>query len=114
MPGFDRTGPRGEGPMTGGARGYCNPDNAGYGSAYGRGYGLGWGRGYRGGFGGPRMGRGRDYGRQGVYGPAYAPPYAMSREEEINMLKDQADMINADLNAINKRIEELKSKPSES
>ena len=23
MPGYDGTGPRGEGPMTGGARGYC-------------------------------------------------------------------------------------------
>jgi hypothetical protein len=25
MPGLDGTGPRGEGPMTGGARGYCAP-----------------------------------------------------------------------------------------
>ena len=25
MPGFDRTGPRGMGPMTGGGRGFCNP-----------------------------------------------------------------------------------------
>ncbi len=29
MPGFDGTGPRGMGPMTGGARGWCNPYNAG-------------------------------------------------------------------------------------
>jgi len=34
MPGFDRTGPRGMGPMTGGARGHCNPYGRG---AYGRG-----------------------------------------------------------------------------
>ena len=27
MPGFDRTGPAGMGPMTGGARGWCNPTN---------------------------------------------------------------------------------------
>ncbi len=25
MPGFDGTGPQGQGPMTGGARGWCNP-----------------------------------------------------------------------------------------
>jgi len=35
MPGFDRTGPRGMGPMTGGGRGWCNPYTpwyAGYGA----------------------------------------------------------------------------------
>jgi hypothetical protein len=34
MPGFDRTGPAGMGPMTGGGRGWCNPTvprSAGYG-----------------------------------------------------------------------------------
>jgi hypothetical protein len=30
MPGFDGTGPAGMGPMTGGARGPCNPYNAPY------------------------------------------------------------------------------------
>jgi hypothetical protein len=122
MPGFDGTGPRGEGPMTGGARGYCNPGYAGYGPAYGRDYGPGWGRGYRGSFGGPRMGRGRGYGRQGTfgrgygpaYGPAYAGPYGMSREDEINMLKEQADIMKADLDAINRRMEDLESQSPES
>jgi hypothetical protein len=28
MPGFDGTGPSGRGPMTGGARGWCNPQSA--------------------------------------------------------------------------------------
>jgi hypothetical protein len=28
MPGFDGTGPAGQGPMTGGARGWCNPGQA--------------------------------------------------------------------------------------
>ena len=41
MPGFDGTGPWGEGPMTGGARGYCNPGWGGYGRGYGRGPGYG-------------------------------------------------------------------------
>ena len=40
MPGFDGTGPRGLGPMTGGARGWCNP----YGLLYRGGYAPGlWG-----------------------------------------------------------------------
>lgn len=62
MPGGDRTGPRGAGPMTGRAAGYC----AGHGMPgfmnpqFGRGYG-GWAGAYgRGGFGG---GRGRGFGR---------------------------------------------------
>ena len=124
MPGFDGTGPRGEGPMTGGARGYCNPNATGYGPAYGRGYGLGGGRGFRGGPG-PGFGRGGAYGRRGAYpprggsyGPAYGPayaggPYTMSREDELGMLKEQADMIKADLDAVSKRMEELESEPSQ-
>ena len=31
MPGFDGTGPRGMGPMTGGGRGFCRPRGRGYG-----------------------------------------------------------------------------------
>src|SRR4030042_3938728 len=48
MPGFDGTGPRGQGPMTGGGRGYCVVpfDEAvrqpGKGSFYARGAGRGW------------------------------------------------------------------------
>ena len=122
MPGFDGTGPWGEGPMTGGARGYCNPGYAGY----GRGYGPGRGRGFRRGFGpGFGWGRGYGYGRAagvqgpygGWYGPASGPyygPYAMSREDEISMLKEQADMIKADLDAITKRMETLESESPDS
>lgn len=44
MPGGDRTGPRGFGPMTGWGGGYCI--SSGYG--YGRGAGFGYCRGYRG------------------------------------------------------------------
>ena len=77
MPGFDGSGPRGEGPMTGWGMGYCaqpkgeqTPPSAyggmGIGRWYkwmrgmwprfggwgrGRGWGRGWGRGFRGGFG---------------------------------------------------------------
>lgn len=86
MPGFDGTGPAGMGPMTGGARGWCNPYSptyAGYGAyrspypppvrPYYRGYlpaySFGrprWGivgRGFRGrGWGGRGWGRGRGRG----------------------------------------------------
>ena len=89
MPGFDGTGPRGLGPMTGGGRGFCNPAFGGvrspymgypYGTPYGGGApygtfpyppfqtspygGLGWGRGMGRGPGlGRGMGRGFGMGR---------------------------------------------------
>lgn len=111
MPGLDGTGPWGEGPMTGGARGYCNPGYSVYGPGYGRGYGPGWGRGFRRGFGG-RGAYGGWYGP--AYGPGYVSPYAVSREDEIHILENQADIIKADLDAINKRIEELESESPQS
>ncbi|MBN2123063.1 MAG: DUF5320 domain-containing protein [Deltaproteobacteria bacterium] len=129
MPGLDGTGPWGEGPMTGGARGYCNPGYAANGPAYGRGYGFGRGRGFRRGFG-PGFGWGRGYGRgfgwrqayppvggwygPEPYGPGYGGPYGMNREDELGMLKEQAEMIKADLDAINKRMGELESESSQS
>ncbi len=54
MPGFDGTGPRGMGPMTGGARGFCNPyyaqGRAPFGGAYPSGtpYGPGYAPSYGG------------------------------------------------------------------
>lgn len=108
MPGFDGTGPSGEGPMTGGGFGYCNPARAGYGRPYGRGYGydrgfgFGRGRGLRRGFG-PLYGPGR------WYGPGYGAPYPPSPSEEISMLKAEAEAIKGDLEAINRRIGQLES-----
>lgn len=53
MPGFDGTGPRGQGPLTGGGFGYCAPGRGprGFGRGFGRGMGRGFGRGYGRGFG---------------------------------------------------------------
>ena len=113
MPGFDQTGPMGAGPMTGGARGLCNPANAGYnprfteGSIYGRGSGLR--RGFRGGLG-PDRGRGRGFDR-GWY-PPVGPAYPAGASDEIDMLKADADYMQKSLDVINKRIEELGKKPS--
>ncbi|MEW6665837.1 MAG: DUF5320 domain-containing protein [Thermodesulfobacteriota bacterium] len=128
MPGFDGTGPMGAGPMTGGGRGFCNPAYAGYGARYGGGFsygpGYGRGRGFRGG-----SGRGRGYvrgsgwrafyptwsaGRGPAYGPAYGNPYGMNPQDELQVLRDQADAIKNDLDAISKRIQELESKSAQS
>jgi hypothetical protein len=118
MPGFDQTGPMGAGPMTGGARGRCNPATStaipAYSGGYGYGRGLGRRRGFRGGYG-PDAGRGRGYGRgYGWYPPAAVPAYSADTSDEMNMLKADADYMKTSLDAINKRIEELEKKPAES
>jgi hypothetical protein len=116
MPRFDGTGPMGAGPMTGGGRGFCNPASAGY---YGPGYerGFGYGRGYGRGRGMRRgFGAGRGYGRRGFYpawGPGYAPPYgpySMNPQGEAGMLRDEAEYMKQELDAIQKRLEELEAK----
>jgi len=71
MPGLNRKGPQGEGPMTGRRMGQCNPDNEGKtddeilqnkdsslepGQDMGRGQGLGRGQGIGRGQGGPGRG----------------------------------------------------------
>ncbi len=117
MPGFDRTGPMGSGPMTGGGRGRCNPAMAGnipaYAGGYGYGCGLGLRRGFRGGYG-PGAGRRRGVGRgYGWYPPAAGPVYSMGAAGEIDMLKAEADYMKKSLDAINKRIGELSEKPAD-
>ena len=116
MPRFDGTGPMGQGPMTGGGFGYCGPG----GRAQSMG-GFGRGRGYRGGFG-PGFGRGRGFGRgfgwqafQPARGPGYDPSnrgaYAMDPKEEVNMLREEADALQAELASINRRIQDLEPQP---
>ena len=121
MPGFDGTGPRGEGSMTGGGFGYCGPGATGYGRPMGGGFGQGRGlrRGYGPGFGGGR-GYGRGLGRrsfqpsgEGWYGPAYESPYAMNPKEEVEMLRDEADALKNEIDAITGRIKGLESRASE-
>ena len=120
MPGGDRSGPMGMGPMTGRAAGYCaGYDAPGYASSVpGRGFGLGWGRGWRGGGG---RGWCRGFYATGLpgwlrsgYGPAwgqpmYAAPYApeVTREQEIEALRGQAEFFKQALDNISKRLEEI-------
>ncbi|MBN1377031.1 DUF5320 domain-containing protein [Candidatus Woesearchaeota archaeon] len=91
MPGYDRTGPNGQGPMTGRGMGYCAPADT-----YSRGRGLGrgfFGYGLRRGFPGGRglgFGRGRGLGR-GFIGNM--PP-----EENIDSLSERIRKIEETLN----------------
>jgi len=111
MPGYDRTGPMGAGPMTGGMRGYCNPAATGaqvpfYG-VLGFGRGMGLGRGFRGGMGRRAAGGlGRDFG----YPPPYAGPAGDDSAAELAGLKAQADALRNSLDAISKQIEAMENR----
>lgn len=103
MPGYNGTGPQGMGPMTGGARGFCNPAAAGYTAGSGFGRGMGYGRGFG-------RGRGFRHGfRAGSAYPAYPPVYAGSEASELNVLKAQATAVKKTLDEINRRITELEN-----
>ena len=117
MPGFDRTGPAGMGPMTGWGRGLCGSRGY-YGGGqpfwgYGRGYGRGWGRGWRHRYWATGMaGWGRMYPppRGGYYGPwepDYGQPY--SQEDELAVLKEEAAWLKEELSAIEERLGELEA-----
>lgn len=96
MPGFDRSGPDGAGPMTGRAMGRCTGNQPADGM-YGRGTGRGAGRGAGYGAGrGAGYGRGvaRGHGRNGV--PAY-DPYLQTPEAYRETLADRAAYLKAEL-----------------
>ena len=106
MPGFDRSGPMGTGPMTGGRRGICgNRAGAANMQTFGGGYGSGRGMGFRRGFG---RGRGRGFG-PGYGPPAYSAGYpaAASKAGELEMLRADAETMQKSLEAIQRRIAEL-------
>ena len=134
MPGGDRTGPMGAGPMTGRGAGFCagydmpgyaNPAfgrgagwGGGWGRGFGRGYGRGGGRGWRRGYwatGAPGWARGG-----WAYPPAAYAPYPEqaaaaepSATQELRSLRDQAKYLQHTLDEINQRIDELKRQRSE-
>ena len=115
MPGGDRTGPLGQGPMTGRGAGYCaelpmpgymNPmPGRGWGMGRGGGQGRGWGRG---------RGWRHGYNPMGFTGvppvysvaPYYPPP---SAEQEVQTLKAQAEHFEGTLGEIRNRIAELEA-----
>lgn len=97
MPGFNRTGPRGLGPMTGGGRGFCN-----------------LGRGLRQTFGGygMRLG-GRGYARYSAW-PVYPENMADASSAELGQdleaLKQQAQDVKAQLEELEVRIQQMGEK----
>ena len=111
MPGLDRSGPMGGGPMTGGRRGLCGRSGSVADSPAYSGFGYGRRLGFRRGAGrefGPGRGSGRGFGRDAYgYPPAYPIEASMGTGEEMNMLKAEADYMKKSIEAINKRIEEL-------
>jgi hypothetical protein len=123
MPGGDGTGPMGMGPMTGRATGYCARTSVpSYtNSIPGRGFGMGFGHGFGG------RGRGGGWGRRnwsystGMPGWARAvtgiptsgdnPPDsgAPTAEQELDVLKSQAEYFGGALENIKKRIIDLEA-----
>ena len=109
MPGFDGTGPRGFGPMTGWGRGYC-PEPAGYvRPRYGifRGYGAGGGRGWR-----------NRYWATGVPRWAWwrkAPRLEsqLTAQEEMEALQEDANYLERELDRVRKDIDRLKKNETE-
>ncbi|PID39466.1 MAG: hypothetical protein CR984_06845 [Proteobacteria bacterium] len=106
MPGFDRSGPVGGGPMTGGGRGLCGGSGrAAKQPVYGRGYGYGRGMGFR-------RGGGRGWGRGA--GPAFGGfGYPAGKTDEAGMLRANADAMQRSLKSIQRRIAELEKEGSE-
>ena len=104
MPGFDGTGPRGEGSMTGGGRGFCitgYAERRPYGFyGVGRG-GMPWGGGRGRAWGGGR-GRGRGMGRGYAFAAARPGP-----EDERAYLADQLSGLESEIREIKERLEEL-------
>ncbi len=115
MPGGDRTGPMGMGPMTGRGAGYCAGfavpgfTNRMFGGSFGRGWGRGgggWGR--RNVFyatGVPGWAR-AGVGAVGA-GAAPSPVQATTREQELEILKQQAQQAASVLQSVQQRISEL-------
>ena len=118
MPFGDRTGPLGQGPMTGRGAGLCagsavpenmNPDS-------GRGMGRcnrgGRGRGWRHQFNATGL---RGWQRAAATATVATPtPFAtVAQEQEIAALKGQAESLQTTLNLMRKRIEELETKPKQ-
>ena len=99
MPGGDRTGPAGEGPMTGRRIGYCvGNDHPGFVYLHPN-WGRGYGRGFRGGFGHER---GFGFGfrrRDGNFYLESIPNVSEKTmiENEIRILKDQLSSLEKQL-----------------
>lgn len=99
MPGRDRTGPLGQGEMTGRGLGPCNGENTGfYGSGLGCGLGRGLGRGIRRGVGMGFASR-RGFGR-------YTAGFTGTKTDQ-ELLAEEKNWLESRLNAITKQLNNL-------
>lgn len=109
MPSGDRTGPMGQGPRTGRMLGYCSGyDTPGFSSNTGtrmrRSFGFGRGR-----------GRGYGFGWKNIDQNNYPEPKQsfneseIGKEEQISMLKAQAESLSKTLKDIEKRLSNLEN-----
>jgi hypothetical protein len=104
MPQGDRTGPMGQGPRSGRALGFCSGNDS---PGYQKGFGGGMGRGFSKGKG---MGRGRGFGRGRNFVNDFADTPQMkfvSKEDEIKILKSQAEALERSRKNIERRLNEL-------
>ena len=112
MPGGDRTGPMGAGPMSGRGAGYCAGFNQpGYMSPGFRGRGAGFGGG-----GGGRGRRNRLWatgmpGWMRFGGGLQAPPVKASGDAERDLLLRQSEILQQQLDVLQQRLEALASTP---
>jgi hypothetical protein len=111
MPGFDKSGPVGDGPLSGAGRGFCRAADKDYrGVIPGRaGFGRGLGYGFRGGRGFNRT-RTRGFGREfsGNQSLSFASATG-DMGSKLNMLKAETESMKSALDAINQRIDGLEN-----
>jgi hypothetical protein len=107
MPRGDGTGPSGLGSMTGRGAGFCAGFNTpGYANPiggrgfFGRGMGFGRGRGFR-----------NRFFYNGLRGQSYNNS-TLTKEEEVNILKNQAKYMQSEMENINNRIKDLEKETS--
>jgi len=96
MPKGDKTGPAGQGPMTGRRMGYCAGfDTPGFVQEFGgRGFGF-------------RRGFGRGFGRFG-FGVPFVQPQVITEKEEKKILQEDLQVLREEVEEIEKRLKEIK------
>ena len=112
MPGGDRRGPLGEGPMTGRRAGFCaGSDSPGFANSGFRGMGMGRGLGMGRGNYGRGRGQGYRYYNRGIAvvdAPVPVEP-VQTENRELTALKQQVSDLGNELEAIRKLIEDFKT-----
>ena len=96
MPGGDRSGPMGGGPLTGGGFGFCRGDSTTR-------------RFSRGGYGGRQGGFGRGRGRRNRFWATGQPGWQQDATAEKGNLEEESASLEAEIQGLTARLEELKS-----